>query len=540
MAAKVLSIEIGQQSTKVCELDYNKKTPTVYHCITFDTPQGSVEDGYIKDKVAFATALKEQLVRAGIKNDKVIFTVSSTKIANREAVIPFVKENRIREIIMANVTEYFPVNVEEYNISYSVLERVNTKEEKQIRLLILAAPGNLIKSYFELADIMQLNIVSIDYVGNSTFQLLRNQVNEGVNLVVQMNDRNTIVNLLENNNLLIQRILPYGTLQIEEAILGNPVFGIESYQEAREMLVHETIINPQFGEDSDTVDPLEDEFSAYNYRAAKELAKTEVTASLQELVSNMLRILDYLNSKYSDKKVGTVYLTGEFVEIKGISQLFHNELGLEVELLCQLLNVNFDKKLRATIENQSKFLSCLGAPIAPIDFTPKEYEVKQGGSDSLHFPVVMLALCVTGAIAICVSSYFVYKDKVAEKKELELQIAEIEDIEQIYNQYMISKNNVENMEAMHEQTYSKSQTFLSLLEEIEQKTPNISTAASFSIVSDTLTLSITSDSKVTCAKYIEQMKTIELLGEVKVSSIAESNGEDGRKSVTYTVVCELK
>lgn len=541
MATKILSIEVGQQTTKICELDYQKKNPRIYNCITFDTPEGCIDDGYIKDKVGYATILREHLDAANIKNDKVVFTISSTKIANREAIIPFVKDNRIEEIVMANAGEYFPVNIDEYNISYSILEKSNTKEEKQIRLLVLAAPGNLIKTYFELADMMRLNIVAIDYVGNSTFQLLRNQISTGVNLVVQINDQNTIINLLDDSNLLIQRTLPYGTMNIAEAIISIPVFNVSTYKDAMEMLVNETVINPQFSEESyEAFDEMAATADMFSLRMAREQAKDEVTASLKTLISNINRVLDYFTTKYPNKKVGTIYITGECVEIKGLDLLFRNELGVEVKILSFLENVTFDKKLLSTVGNQSSFISCIGAPLLPIDFTPKEYDAKHGGSDSMHFPVMILAICVTGAIAMWISSYFVYTDKVREKNDIQAQIDEIKDIEQIYNQYQIAKSNVENMQEMHNQTYAKSQTFLVLLEEIEAKTPNISTAANFSVTNETVTLSISSDSKVTCAKYIEQMKTIEMIETVTVSSITETISEDGKKEVTYTVVCDLK
>ena len=128
---KVLSIEIGLHHTKVCELEPGKKNPHVSNCITFETPENIVEDGFILDKDLMAQTLKSQLAAAKMNVKDAIFTIASTKIANREVVIPLVQDNKIQAIIDASATEYFPLDVSEYTISYTILEKINTKEDRK-------------------------------------------------------------------------------------------------------------------------------------------------------------------------------------------------------------------------------------------------------------------------------------------------------------------------------------------------------------------------------------------------------------------------
>ncbi|WP_310605621.1 type IV pilus biogenesis protein PilM, partial [Anaerosporobacter sp.] len=155
MAGKrVLSIEIGITLTKVCEIDYHSKSPKVYRCITFATPENTVADGYIRDKERFVESLKVELANAGIRSTNVVFTVASTKITSREVTIPCVKENRIHDVIQANLTEYFPMNLEDYTVTYNLLEKKTTSEDRHMRLLVLAAPNNLIKNYYNVAEMM--------------------------------------------------------------------------------------------------------------------------------------------------------------------------------------------------------------------------------------------------------------------------------------------------------------------------------------------------------------------------------------------------
>lgn len=540
MGNKALSIEFGQQMTRICEVDYSKKNPHVYSCISFETPAGVVEDGFIHDKLALATVLREQLNAAGIKNDKVVFTISSTKIANREAVIPYVKNNQIAGIVNTNAKDYFPVNIDEYNITYSILEKINTKENKQIRILVLAAPAMLVKSYFELADMMNFHVLSIDYTGNSSYQLLRGEVNVDVNLIVQINDQNTIINLLENESLLLQRTLPYGASTITEAVISNEFFHVHNYGEAMHLLCKERIINEHFESKIEEAFTLEDISQEYTELSLKESAKDDVTSSLGMLLSNISRVIDYFVTKHPGKKIENIYITGEGSTVMGIEQLIKNELGFKVKLLNKLTGVTFEKTTIAIEQNQSVFLSCIGAAIAPIDFTPAEYTVKPVTNNAMLFPVLLLAISVIGAVGIYVFSVLVYKGAKTDLENVNQKIASIQDIKQIYSDYQKSENNLKNFEAFDASTKNASEHMLEFIAELEQKTPKGTTVKSIALQEGVVTIQATSPSKEELAKFVEMLSTFESLSSVSAGNYVETKDENDMPTVEYAIMCVFR
>lgn len=100
---KVLTIDITNESITITEVTASeKKTSTVHNAIIFETPEDAYEDGFIRDKERIAEAIKSQLAANGITNKNAIFVLTSTKIVNREVLVPFVKENKIKGIINAN------------------------------------------------------------------------------------------------------------------------------------------------------------------------------------------------------------------------------------------------------------------------------------------------------------------------------------------------------------------------------------------------------------------------------------------------------
>ena len=121
MANRILSVDMGYSLTKVCEMDYGVKNPKIYNTFVLNTPEGMISDGLINVKEEFLTLFQTMLNEKGIKTRKVIFSIASSKIATREAKIPYCKENRISDIVRANLSDYFPIDASQYVIAHSIL-----------------------------------------------------------------------------------------------------------------------------------------------------------------------------------------------------------------------------------------------------------------------------------------------------------------------------------------------------------------------------------------------------------------------------------
>lgn len=80
-----------------------------------------INDGILNFNETFVADLREALAEYKMKSKQVVFTLTSTKIASREVTIPFVKENRIMDVVNANASDYFPVDLSQYQLAYSML-----------------------------------------------------------------------------------------------------------------------------------------------------------------------------------------------------------------------------------------------------------------------------------------------------------------------------------------------------------------------------------------------------------------------------------
>ena len=93
--SKVVSIEITDFTTKVCEVSYGKKVATVYNSLAFDNPENAIEDAYVIDKDRYVNELRSHLKDAKIRTKEAVFVLACNKILSREVIIPDMKEKEI-------------------------------------------------------------------------------------------------------------------------------------------------------------------------------------------------------------------------------------------------------------------------------------------------------------------------------------------------------------------------------------------------------------------------------------------------------------
>lgn len=512
---KVLSIDITNESITIIELTASAKKQTMIHnIIIFETPEDSYEDGVIKEPEKIAEAISQQLAARGINNKNAIFVLSSTKIVNREVMIPFVPEKKIRGIINSNSSEYFPVNIEDYVVSHSVLETVTDEENnKQLRVLAVAAPEHMVKSYYDLGQMCGLNVVALDYIGNAMLQLIKTQTNQNTTtMVIQLGSESTVLNIVQGENLLLQRTVPYGTNSVVNVVMDDK--GVDATT-AMTLLQNDRLITVDFDDN-------------------------EVTGAFRYLINNIGRVMDFYASKNPDKPIEDVFLTGDGALIRGIDGLFKVQLNVSTRIMDTLYNIKFDPSIDLKVYNPVYLVTPIGAAFAPMGFALADIGAQTASKkDGSIAPfVALVAIAAIGAAGMAFYSIN-KKNEVTEKKEqLEADIARVSDIEEIINQYNEAEAKYNDIESMYYSTYILNENARQFISELEKKMPSEITISSFSTSDAGVTLPCTSTSYDAIADFIMQLKTIDCVDNAYVASISKAVDEAGQETFTFSVSVE--
>lgn len=513
---KVLTIDITNESITIIEVTPSvKKQTDVHNALIFETPEDAYEDGMIKDVERVAGAIREQLNAKGITNKNVIFVLTSTRVVNREVLIPEVKENKIREIVNANVSEYFPVNIEDYVVSHSILDHITAEDKsKQLKLMVVAAPISMVKSYYELGSMLGVNVQSIDYVGNAMLQLIKTQTSSSMTtMVIQLGSESTILNIVQGDTLLLQRTVPYGTNAVVTEVMDEK--GVDATT-AMTLLQNDRLITVDFDDNAAT--------GAFRY-----------------LINNIGRVIDYYVSKNPDKPIDDVYLTGDGALIRGIDGLFKIQLNIQTRIMDSLYNIKFDSKIDQNVYNPVYLISAIGAAFAPMGFRLSEVkESKSGGSDYVKGAVAaMVVLIAVGAAASAAS--IVLKNASQQKRDnLNAQIMAIQDIEQIITDYDNAKAKYEDAKIMYDQTRTLNENVSMFIEALEANQPKDMIITEYSSDEEQVTLTGSSDTYDSIAKLIIQLKQVECIDNAFVTAIDEVEDDDtGEITYTFSLQCNF-
>jgi type IV pilus assembly protein PilM len=537
MANRVLSIEIGNSSTQIIDVDYKTKNRKVYDAVRIRNPKDVISDGIVQPTEEYVEQLRTRLAEAKIKTKDCIFTITSTRIASREVIIPNVKQNRIEGIVKANAQDYFPIDLEQYEIGFHMVGNGEPDETGKLRVMALAVPKTLLNSYYELAAACGLNVVGFDYTSNSIYQVLKNACGEGVNMVLKVDETTTTAMILHNGEIAMQRTVSYG---VEEAItiVGNSkLFGNINYNSAIPMLRTKNCINrtmrPEDLEWDLTSDEDEDEVDD-----RMKALKNKVTSALEPVINSISRVIDYYNSRNSEFPIDNVYLTGVGGDFAGFSKLMTNCLEIKVSPLSHLDAVTFGRSLKDS--SLGEFIACLGAVINPVGLADKEKQkaanvtlVKGTNYTFVAVAVLVLGVIVGGALAV--TSILRLKSAEVTNASLNAKKTQYSEAQTVYNTYLAVQQQNTKYQYLYYTTQSRNEDLVAFINELEQILPSSFYTESFSSDANGISMSVTVTGKPTAAKVIQNLRDMESIDNVSISGISDSVNEAGESTVTFSI-----
>lgn len=529
--AKILSIEAEASQIRVAEVEVRGKKGRIYNCFCIPAPQGAVEDGQIRDTKTLGENLKAELSQRKIKTKKVYFATGSTRIASREVRIPFVKANRIQSIVEANATDYFPIDVSKYVLSYSVIDVESQKSEdgkeetKQYYLMVYAAPKAISAAYSEFAENAGLTMTGITYTGDSIYHSVKDEYAKGTHILVKVEYTGTSITVIRDGELTLQRNINYGVDSAAETVRAFPEFGDRlDANEALDVLCSRKCINPFLDMES-----FDEEIS--NEDRKLETARAEVTESLRYLIGNISRIMDYYISRHTDTNFDSIVCCGLGAQVKGLMQLLTNELGQQVDVLQEFKNF----VLPASWDTQEVCLyaAVLSPGTSGVNLMDKVNRKKKEKKETLSGAII---ICVVGTVAGVVLTAAGYVNRIYQQHEqerLNQRISEESSIEEIYSAYTNAKAQYDNYQNMYQYTNTPNEGLKTFIEELEEKMPSDITVENFSSTGTQVSFSMRVGSKSAAANTIMQLRTFESLSTVTTTGIDEA--EDG--TVSLSVLC---
>lgn len=518
MANRVLCIEIGNRMTHVVETDFKVKEPKIYKSFSFQTPDNLFKEETLADVLPFKERLDAGLEEHKIKTRKAVFVLASSRIASRDVVIPHVKENRIRTLLYANSAEYFPVDLEKYQLSYRLLEEVEEEGEQKYKLMVLAVPNEMIDAYKSLAKVCLLTLVDLDYIGNAATQLLEKNIKNDLYAAVRLEEDTTMITIVRENKIELQRTFPYGIADVIQAVQKSG----------------------HFGEDIDFYETLEKMRKENVLSLEEEEIQEDITEGFRAITGNVSRVMNFYSSNHAGAEMENIVLYGTGADICGMEQYLSDELSIPVsgESLREALP---QEKGNTGDYYPLMYLTCVGAAVNPMKFRledEKEVAEKKKEHKQIHIePKNFFGICVVVSLVLllAVVPYYGYLKMGVHK--LQKERSEKQYLADEYKEYNQAKTEYEKIENLYQETTTTSEGIGDFIDELEKNMPSDILVRSITSNSESVTMDIRVSSKREAAKVVDELSDFESISDVQVESLEETKSETNQSYVDFMVVC---
>ncbi|MDY3909051.1 MAG: hypothetical protein SOZ48_04900 [Eubacterium sp.] len=511
MAKKVIVVRVGSKTTHIVHMENAISNPAIYGCVRIPTPERAFEDGMIIDVVEIARRIKKACQDKNIRTKDVIFTIASSKVASRETTIPVVNKTKVSQLVMSQVGDLFPVDSDSYIFSYLLQGKPRQDEEAtQIQdVRVFAIPSDMVDCYYTLANTAGLNVVALEADGNSIFEIMRRQVKDGVTMAIQLNRESTLVNIITQEKLLLQRSIPYGVNAFAEVMMQEAAFQINDIEAAYKMLASQRVLLPHLNEEN----------PEGNFSLEK---RGEVTDNGEYMISNIARVVEYYNSKFKDQPIQEIMCAGVGCSVAGIHELIENEVGIPVRKPEVLEGIRFNRKVSIDAA-LLQYINCFGAVFKPVRFIPREVARKEAKKGKLTGSVmIFVGLFLLSAVLAGLSIFQV----LMASDERDLAKAKHDSLAPIQNEYteqMQIMTDYDLYKAVEAAVDTNGNHFHALINKISSLCPRSFKIQSISADEQKVTISAVSVDRLSSLSKLQmQLNTIDEIKSVKINQISES------------------
>ena len=457
---------------------------------------------------------------------------------------------KIKGIIDAQSRDYFPMDISGYTISYSKMEVLEEDGKKQLKLLLVAIPDNLLSNYVSFAELAGLKVETFDYIGNGCVQLLCDSFLEDA-VVIQLEEQATVISIIENKKLAFQRVTPYGYGATISAVIEHPILGVEDEEKAFDfLLTHNVLYNK----------PVMPEMANAQERELKQTQANEAYEDLAEALRYHLRIantaLDYYQNQIKKEFVGNVYVVGDGSRFAGVQKLFAQELPLPLQKIdfSTVIDLRSKKEKEAKKENYQDpaaenapdtqpraatpvgFLSVIGAAVHPLDAKPKDMQEADSKKNDLRTAYILLAGSVLLSLLLILGSSVRQLVAYTQHRQLSDRLDELAYVQQTYDESAKIQAQEQVYVNLDLATVTKNEMLLPLIEQMEEELPSAIKVESMQTDANTVTLNMTADRKITVGQMLLNFQKVTLLSDLSIPSMSEQTDEEsGVTEWTYTL-----
>ena len=319
---QLVGVDIGSYAIKVVEIELNKKGRFLKNFGIIGLPRHSIREGDIVEQEAVAEALKKLFKNLKIRNQNVAVALSGYPVMAKRISLPNSKREEIEATIHNQAEQYIPFDINDVNLDFDILDKEETlsegedeNEEKSLDIMLVAAKKDVINAYVNLLVAADLNpgVLDVDvFALQNAAELIITDEKEGY-AIVNVGAEELGINTVVNGTSLFSRDSSFGGTQITELIMSHFDVDFEMAEEIK--------------------------LGAVQDRPWDQKLEASVSGVVSDWAQEIKRALDFVDTTYSDKTIGKIFVCGGSCRIKGFQKYLEAHTGLPVVELNPFTNL---------------------------------------------------------------------------------------------------------------------------------------------------------------------------------------------------------
>ncbi|ABO49572.1 type IV pilus assembly protein PilM [Desulforamulus reducens MI-1] len=334
--AGAVGLQIDTGIIRVVELKGTARFASLVTAGQIDIPDHAVVDGIVVDVQTVAQAIRDLWERHNIKDREVVLGICNQGVFMRYTTFPKIPDKKLAQALRFQAGEYFPIDNSQLVFDYAVLGEDKKANNIKLKVLLVAARKDLLDISLRTLEAahLQPKVVDISYLA-----LLRTLTRE------QLSDSLVLVDLA--NGLTTIQLVHEGIPRFSRVISHS----LQSY--ARE-------VNVPLADENLTSLPL---VAATEEVAARSYTGFNTPEDWSTTLANEIRSsVSYYLAQANAGSVEIVILSGRGARISGLAERLQEELGVRVEVLYPLKNLQESLQSNGLgfADIGTDFTSCIG------------------------------------------------------------------------------------------------------------------------------------------------------------------------------------
>lgn len=327
-------LDIGNHSLKLAQVKYTSNDTAKLEKIA----KLQISSGLLgaDDLAPLASSIKQIRESAGVTTKKVVIALPESAIVSPLIVLPDVEEKKLEQSIYFEAKQYLPLPIEEVQVDWIPLGKLERDGQKLIQLLLVAAPKKLIQKYLDLLKLAGLEVLAVETESVATARACTyNQNFEQGALILDFGGTNTDISVIKNKSVIFSQSIGTGSDVLTKAIASE--FSLDETQAEQ--------YKRNYG-------LLQDQADGKIFNAVQPVMKI--------IINEIIKTLNYFREHFRENTPNQLLIVGDGANLPGLPEYLTKNLSIQANVLDPVSSLQMDP----TIKNEVTQMPTVGFSVA--------------------------------------------------------------------------------------------------------------------------------------------------------------------------------